>query len=78
MIECFAEYDLYKQSTQANRLFQYFMVGSMGLMAAAGAKATVQGMAMTNREQKMRRDMPRQSKHNRIIWLTKHPASQTS
>jgi hypothetical protein len=26
-----------------NRVFQYFMVGSMGLLAAAGAKATVQG-----------------------------------
>ncbi|KAL8789683.1 MAG: hypothetical protein Q9195_006736 [Heterodermia aff. obscurata] len=26
-----------------NRTFQYFMVGSMGILAAAGAKATVQG-----------------------------------
>lgn len=26
-----------------NRVFQYFMVGSMGLLTAAGAKATVQG-----------------------------------
>lgn len=26
-----------------NRVFQYFVVGSMGLLAAAGAKATVQG-----------------------------------
>lgn len=29
-----------------NRVFQYFMVGSMGLLAAAGAKATVQGMPL--------------------------------
>ena len=27
----------------SNRVFQYFMVGSMGLLTAAGAKATVQG-----------------------------------
>jgi ubiquinol-cytochrome c reductase iron-sulfur subunit len=27
-----------------NRVFQYVMVGSMGLLAAAGAKNTVQGM----------------------------------
>lgn len=25
-------------------MFQYFMVGTMGALAAAGAKATVQGM----------------------------------
>jgi hypothetical protein len=30
-------------SQMTNRVFQYFMVGSMGLLAAAGAKATVQG-----------------------------------
>jgi len=30
-------------SEVSNRVFQYFMVGSMGLLAAAGAKATVQG-----------------------------------
>lgn len=33
-----------KRSTNSNLVFQYFMVGSMGLLAAAGAKATVQGM----------------------------------
>ena len=32
-----------KSSEGANRVFQYFMVGSMGLLTAAGAKATVQG-----------------------------------
>ena len=32
-----------KRSETGNRVFQYFMVGSMGLLAAAGAKATVQG-----------------------------------
>jgi hypothetical protein len=33
-----------KSPEVSNRVFQYFMVGSMGLLAAAGAKATVQGM----------------------------------
>jgi ubiquinol-cytochrome c reductase iron-sulfur subunit len=32
-----------KNSETSNRVFQYFMVGSMGLLTAAGAKATVQG-----------------------------------
>ena len=32
-----------KSTETSNRVFQYFMVGSMGLLAAAGAKATVQG-----------------------------------
>ena len=32
-----------KSPETSNRVFQYFMVGSMGLLAAAGAKATVQG-----------------------------------
>jgi ubiquinol-cytochrome c reductase iron-sulfur subunit len=32
-----------KSSETTNRVFQYFMVGSMGMLAAAGAKATVQG-----------------------------------
>lgn len=31
-----------------NRVFQYFMAGSMGLLAAAGAKNTVQGMQEAN------------------------------
>jgi ubiquinol-cytochrome c reductase iron-sulfur subunit len=31
-------------SETSNRVIQYFMVGTMGLLAAAGAKATVQGM----------------------------------
>jgi ubiquinol-cytochrome c reductase iron-sulfur subunit len=31
----------------SNRVFQYFVVGSMGLLAAAGAKATVQGEQTT-------------------------------
>lgn len=31
-----------KSSETTNRVFQYFMVGSMGLLTAAGAKATVQ------------------------------------
>lgn len=33
-----------KSSENTNRVFQYFMVGTMGLLSAAGAKATVQGM----------------------------------
>jgi ubiquinol-cytochrome c reductase iron-sulfur subunit len=33
----------------SNRVFQYFVVGSMGLLAAAGAKATVQGALECNR-----------------------------
>lgn len=32
-----------KSSETSNRVFQYFMVGSLGLLTAAGAKATVQG-----------------------------------
>ena len=32
-----------KQPEISNRVFSYFVVGSMGLLAAAGAKATVQG-----------------------------------
>ena len=32
-----------KSGENTNRVFQYFMVGSMGLLTAAGAKATVQG-----------------------------------
>lgn len=32
-----------RKGETTNKTFQYFMVGSMGLLAAAGAKATVQG-----------------------------------
>jgi ubiquinol-cytochrome c reductase iron-sulfur subunit len=32
-----------KNAETSNRVFQYFMVGTMGLLTAAGAKATVQG-----------------------------------
>lgn len=32
-----------KNSKSSNLLFQYFMVGSMGAITAAGAKSTVQG-----------------------------------
>lgn len=32
-----------KKGETHNKTFQYFMVGTMGLLAAAGAKATVQG-----------------------------------
>lgn len=32
-----------KSSETTNRVFQYFVVGTMGLLTAAGAKATVQG-----------------------------------
>ena len=32
-----------KRPESSNKTFQYFMVGGMGLLAAAGAKATVQG-----------------------------------
>ncbi len=41
-IPSFGKY-MSKNSETSNRVFQYFMVGSMGLLAAAGAKATVQG-----------------------------------
>jgi ubiquinol-cytochrome c reductase iron-sulfur subunit len=33
-----------KQGSNSNLVFQYFMVGTMGALTAAGAKATVQGM----------------------------------
>ncbi|TVY32173.1 Cytochrome b-c1 complex subunit Rieske, mitochondrial, partial [Lachnellula subtilissima] len=32
-----------KQGSGSNLVFQYFMVGTMGALTAAGAKATVQG-----------------------------------
>lgn len=35
-----------KKGETSNKTFQYFMVGSMGLLAAAGAKATVQGRSI--------------------------------
>ena len=41
-IPSFANY-MSKKGETSNRTFQYFMVGGMGLLAAAGAKATVQG-----------------------------------
>jgi ubiquinol-cytochrome c reductase iron-sulfur subunit len=34
-------------SKNSNLVFQYFMVGTMGALTAAGAKATVQGMLRT-------------------------------
>lgn len=41
-IPSFANY-MSKRGETSNKTFQYFMVGTMGLLAAAGAKATVQG-----------------------------------
>lgn len=41
-IPSFANY-MSKKPETSNKTFQYFMVGGMGLLAAAGAKATVQG-----------------------------------
>lgn len=41
-IPSFAKY-MSKRGEISNRTFQYFMVGGMGLLAAAGAKATVHG-----------------------------------
>lgn len=41
-IPSFAKY-MSKKNETSNKTFQYFMVGGMGLLAAAGAKATVQG-----------------------------------
>ncbi len=39
------DFGKYKSSRPAetNLVFQYFMTGTLGLLAAAGAKATVQG-----------------------------------
>ena len=42
-VPSFSQY-MSKRGRDSNLVFQYFMVGSMGLLAAAGAKATVQGM----------------------------------
>lgn len=42
-IPSFANY-MSKRGETSNKTFQYFMVGGMGLLTAAGAKATVQGM----------------------------------
>lgn len=33
-----------KKSEGSNKLFSYFMVGTIGALSAAGAKSTVQGM----------------------------------
>lgn len=33
-----------KKGEGSNKLFSYFMVGTMGALSAAGAKSTVQGM----------------------------------
>lgn len=33
-----------KKGETSNKVFQYYMVGTMGALTAAGAKATVQGM----------------------------------
>ena len=41
-IPSFSNY-MSKRGETSNKTIQYFMVGSMGLLAAAGAKATVQG-----------------------------------
>ena len=41
-IPSFAKY-MSKKGETTNKTFQYFMVGGMGLLTAAGAKATVQG-----------------------------------
>jgi ubiquinol-cytochrome c reductase iron-sulfur subunit len=41
-IPSFAKY-MSKRGEMSNKTFQYFMVGSMGLLTAAGAKATVEG-----------------------------------
>ena len=41
-IPSFANY-MSKKGETTNKTFHYFMVGGMGLLAAAGAKATVQG-----------------------------------
>lgn len=40
------DFGKYKSSRgqDTNLLFQYFMVGTMGVLSAAGAKATIQGM----------------------------------
>ena len=45
-IPSFAKY-MSKKPESSNKVFQYFMVGSMGLLTAAGAKATVQGAFRT-------------------------------
>lgn len=42
-IPSFANY-MSKRGETSNKTFQYFMVGGMGLLTAAGAKATVQGL----------------------------------
>ena len=41
-IPSFGKY-MSKKGETSNKTFQYFMVGAMGLLSAAGAKATVQG-----------------------------------
>ena len=41
-IPSFAKY-MSKKPESSNKVFQYFMVGTMGALTAAGAKATVQG-----------------------------------
>ena len=45
-----------KKPESSNKVFQYFMVGSMGLLTAAGAKATVQGASCSTIHRKSNAD----------------------
>jgi hypothetical protein len=44
-----------KSSENSNLMFQYFMVGTMGALTAAGAKATVQGMFGSGTEEEVKK-----------------------
>lgn len=55
-----------KRGETSNRTFQYFMVGGMGLLTAAGAKATVQGMYSWVREEEG--NVPWLSERGGWIW----------
>lgn len=54
-IPSFAKY-MSKKPESSNKVFQYFMVGSMGLLTAAGAKATVQGASYSTIHRKPNAD----------------------
>lgn len=64
-IPSFANY-MSKRGETSNRTFQYFMVGGMGLLTAAGAKATVQGMYSWVREEEG--NVPWLSERGGWIW----------
>lgn len=64
-----------KRSEPTNRVMQYFMVGSMGVLAAAGAKATVQGTNTLVKALDVKRDASNDGKYARSQGLKRSAKS---